>query len=243
MRPPLTIILLLAAAWLPCGCHHPHTRLAVEPTVRMEDLVSGLPMPDGGYVLLTDESSTGRFACPLALAKLIPRVGEGAPELLFVAFEPHEEAYWEEGMRGVLALRDLQFLRPVSIRPEGQSVTAMCDGALRLGAPLLLIYVPNQLGPNSARVLGALYDTQTRVALATLCASSRVLNDDNEEVSPAKKRGDQRAQDAHYQAQRAFERQALACLTALIHRDTRPTTIQPNKWDQPFLERWWLFRR
>jgi hypothetical protein len=25
-----------------------------------------------------------------------------------------------------------------------------------------------------------------------------------------------------------------------MHRDTPPTTTQPNKWQQPFIERWWI---
>jgi len=233
---PLVLIVLLA------GCHE-RRRVTYGPPLHMDELAAGLPAPENDFALLVDQQTEGRFGCPLAIAKLTPDASDPGDPLVLVPLYSNEQAYWSEQMRGVAAVQKLVFLRPRSTRPEGHSVSTLCETAARLGAPLLLTYAPRQLGPNSAQVLGVLYDAESHQPLATVQASSRLLDEDGEEVSPSDKRGDHRAQDAGYQAQRKFEEHTLACLRELIHRDSRPPTTQPHKWSQPFFERWWIENR
>ena len=242
MRWPVTRVVLLSVTLLLSGCHERHAASYDRP-IRMDDLAPGLSAPENSFVLLADAHTEGRFACPIAIAKFEPATENGSEGLTLVPLQSHEQAYWTEQMRGVAAVQELVFLRPRSTRPEGQSLTALCDAAKRLGAPLLLIYATSGFGPNSARVLGVLYDTETRQPLATLGASSIILDAEGEEISPASERGDHRNGDARYLAQREFEGHALACLRELIHRDSRPTTTQPHRWSQPFIERWWIHYR
>jgi hypothetical protein len=231
-------VLLVASL---AGCHE-KKQIAYWPAVRMDDLAAGAPVPNGDFVLLVDQQTEGRFGCMLAIAKLVPGTDQTAGVLALASLHPNEEAYWAEQMRGVAAIQKLVFLRPRSIRPEEQSTATLCDTAVRLGAPLLLVYAPGESGPNSAEVLGVLYDAGSQQIIATLRAASQRLNAKGEEVAPDRKRGDQRDHDAHYQAQREFESHTLACLRELMHRDSKPTTTQPNRWEQPFFERWWLWR-
>lgn len=238
----ITRSLTLVLAVLLTSCHE-RQRVTYGPPLHMDELVAGLPAPENDFTLLVDQQTEGRFGCPLAVAKLTPDANASDDPLVLASLCSNEQAYWTEQMRGVLAIRKLVFLRPRSTRPEGHSVDTLCATTLRLGAPLLLAYAPRQLGPNSAQVLGVLYDAGSQQPLATVQASSRLLDDDGDEVSPNHKHGDHRNQDAAYQAQRKFEEHTLACLRELIHRDSPPATTQPHKWQQPFFERWWLENR
>ncbi|MEW6198906.1 MAG: hypothetical protein AB1601_09610 [Planctomycetota bacterium] len=234
---------LLIVAGMLTGCQEPPPAVVrYEPPLRMDDLEAGLTFQPNGFQLLTDDTTTGRFPCPLAIAKYVPREVDTGGELQFCPLTPLEQAWWTEQVRGVNAIRDVIFLRPLSTRPAGQGLAALCDTAARLGAPWLLVYAPNGLGPNSAQVLGVLYDTSPPRALATLHAETVVVDALALETSPYQETGDQRDRDARYQVQRRFERLLLECLHALIQRDAPPTTTQPHKWDKPLLERWWLPR-
>lgn len=235
---PALVVLLVAS-----NCRRPPEAVVrYEPPLRLDDLEAGLAYQPNGFRLLTDAPTDGRFPCPLAIAKFTPRESDSGGELHFAALAPLEQALWTEHLRGVNAVRDVIFLRPLSTRPEGQSLAALCAAAARLGAPLLLVYTPNGLGPNSAQVLGVLYDTNRQHPLATLHAEATILNALSLEVSPYQEAGDQRDQDARYQVQRQFEQHTRECLRELIRLDTPPPTTQPHKWDKPLLERWWLPR-
>jgi hypothetical protein len=201
-----------------------------------------LAAPDNAYVLLTDEHTQGRFACALAVAKLERPEDQSGEPAAVVLVQPIEQALWTEPLRGLDGIREVMFLSPRSVRAEGQGANQICAAANRLGATLLLLYAPNVLGENSAEVLGALYETRTARPLATLRASSTILDAEGRQVSPDRKPGDHRADDARYQAQRKFEREVLACLRALMQRDAHPTTTQPSKWKRPSNERWWIPR-
>ena len=230
------LVPLVAYACVLGGCGEKKAAVVYERPLNMDDLARGVPPSDNAHTLLTDRRTEGRFACVLAIAKMRP----GADELDFVQMSPPEQSYWVEQMRGVTTLRKLTFLRPRSTRPFGHDVPRLCETADRLGAPLLLVYAPNGVGANSAQVLGVLYDAATHQPLASLHASARFLNEEGQEVSPNEEKGDHRDDDARYQAQRAFEGHVLACVRDLMSLDDQPATTQPHRWQQPFVERWWI---
>jgi hypothetical protein len=232
---------LVAIAALMPGCQH-HSELTYQPRLELDQLVPGLQTPDNSYLLLTDEQTRGRFVCGLAIAKFAPAEDDAALEL--VAVKPNEQAYWTERLAGVSAVRELVFLSPIDTRSGGQAADALCAVADRLDTALLLVYAPNHFGPNSAQVLGVLYDTQQRRPIATLHTSAQILEEDGTEESPAERPGDHRDTDAAYRAPRDFERQALACVLELVSRDAPAPTTQPHRWQAPdFDERWWIPRR
>ena len=235
---------LLVSLVLGTGCSPDRpSEVTYEPRIEMQDLVVGLPLPNNEYKLLVDERTEGRFACPVAVAKFVsPNPGDGSAtsELVFERMRDREQAYWAERMRGMDAIQYMLFISPRSTAPEGQGIEALCKTASDLGAPLLIVYTPNGYGPNSAQVLGAMYNTAECRPLATLHASDRILDDEGAEVSPNDERGDHRDIDARYQAQRAFEKHAMACLRELTHHDARGSTTQPHNWHQPYIERWWI---
>jgi hypothetical protein len=233
---PLTLLLLLA------GCATKTSPVpAFQPPINMQDLAPGLDAPENTYALLSDAASTGRFACQLAVAKLVPHEnGDYDYALAFEALRPNEQAYWAEQFRGVSSIQGLIFLTPFATRPDGHHIENLCATARRLQASLLLVYTPNGLGPNSAQVLGVIYDALTCEPLGTLHASSHFVDDEGTEIPLGDELGDQRDIDARYQAQRAFERHALACIRDLIHADQPPPTTQPHEWQKDLAERWWL---
>lgn len=233
-------VLIAAVSGLP-GCASQEPVITYEPTVAMADLAPGVPSPDNTYRLLADEPTRGRFACGLAVAKFVPHDNDNGLNLEFEAMRPAEQAYWTEQFRGVWAIRKVMFLSPFTVRPNEPTVDNLCATANELGASLLMVYTPNGLGPNSAQVLGVLYDVPTRAAVAALHASSRFIDlEEGVEVSPNQEKGDHRDIDARYQAQREFEEHVLACVAELIRRDTPPPTTQPHRWHKPLVERWWI---
>lgn len=233
--------ILAALAMLPAGCAQKHAApVAHEPRLTMDHLAPNLPAAADAFVLLANEESTGRFASALAIAKLIPDLEHESPALTLVELKPMEQALWAEQMRGVRLIREVLYITPRIMKPVEPTPENLCAQAERLGASLLLTYAPNGLGPNSAQVLGVLYDTASRRPLATLHAGAEFLDEKGVETSLDKQRGDLRDRDARYQSQRAFERHALACLNVLMHQDQPPTSTQPHKWHQPLAERWWL---
>jgi hypothetical protein len=231
----------MPALLLALSCAKQEAPVTYEPRLALAALEPGLSTPAQGFALLAHEQTTGRFAAPLAIAKRAWNAEAGVLQL--VSMLPREEAFWTEQVRGVEAVRDVRFVRPLSTRPEGDSLPALCAAADKQGAPLLLVYAQNTYGPNSAQVFGVLYESQTGRAIAALHAGRTVVDEEGAEVCPDAADGDHRDHDARYLAQREFETHVLDCLRELIHYDTRMPTTQPHEWGQPYLERWWIRHR
>lgn len=225
------------------GCAKQTPTIVYEPPITMADLLPGQSAPDNTFKLLAEVHTTDRFACGLAVAKFVSEEDEDGPQLTLKSLTSAEQAFWAEQMRGVSAIRDVTFLRPRNVHLDGPAIENLCAAAQRLDSPLLLVYAPNGLGPNSAQVFGVFYDTRSRQPLAALHTSSLFLDEEGLETSPNERKSDERDVDARYQAQRAFERQVLACLRDLIQRDESSPTTQPHKWEKPFIERWWICPR
>ncbi|MFQ5805450.1 MAG: hypothetical protein ACE5I3_03260 [Phycisphaerae bacterium] len=227
----------VAFALLGCAVQSPG---AYERRIQMRELAAGVAPVDDGYHLLVQEKTQGRFACSLAIAKFAPANQAGVVDL--VELTPAEEAYWANAVCGISEVRDLQFLSPLSVRPDEPCTDTLCAAAAARGAPLLLLYAPNRYGRNPAQVLGVLYDVKSAQPIASLHASASLLDENDEEVAPDGKRGDHRAADAYFQASREFERHVGCCLGELIRNDSPPPTTQPHRWSTPPEERWWLPR-
>lgn len=227
--------IMASAAGLLClvGCAAHHT--SFERPVALSELAAGLPTPTNDFQLVAHQASVGRFACGLALAKLVVPPTSDAP-LQLVASESTEQAWWTEQLRGVTAIRELIFLRPTAIRGDGEGIPALCAAARSMAAPLLLVYVPNHIAPYTAQVLGIIYDTESEQPLATLHAAAN-------DTAGAAENDDDELDAAPLLAARQFERHTLGCLSVLTKQDSPPTTTQPHQWQQPLIERWWLNRR
>lgn len=242
-RSVVIAVAILGLCLMPTGCAKKTPPIVYEPPLTMADLLPGQEAPDNTFELLAEVHTAGRFACGMAVAKFHSEENDDGPTLTLVPLTSAEQARWTEQMRGVAAIRELTFLRPRSVRLDGQSIESLCDAALRLNSSLLLVYAPNGLGPNSAQVYGVFYDTQSQRPLAMLHTSSLFLDEEGLETSPNDRESDEREVDARYQAQRRFEHQVLACLRDMIHEDEAVPTTQPHKWEKPFIERWWVPQR
>ena len=239
MRAALQIGLLLSLITLTMlGCA-PRARV-YERQIHMHELAADVAEVDNTYRLEVAEQTRGRFACSLAMAKLVPGGEVGSVNL--VEMTPAEEARWIDAVCGLTELRDLQFLSPLSVVPEQPATATLCAAAAARGATLMLLYAPNRYGPNSAQVLGVLYEVASGRPLAALHASASFLNEEGEEVSVDLKIRDERDQDAYYQASRAYEQHLVQCLGELIRQDSLPPTTQPHRWETPPSRRWWLPR-
>lgn len=226
------------------GCaRKPPVVVLYEPPVEMSDIETGLPTPDNSFALLAVEETVGRFACALAVAKVYPVEDGEDYELVLSVLRPEEQSYWCQQMRGLVEIREVIFPTPTATKLPGSGIDGIMQAAEDMGASLLLFYAPHGLGPNSARVIGALYELPSRRPLATFHSSALFLDEDGAETSPNPLEGDHRDVDARYQAQRDFESHVLTCIRALIERDTPPASTQPHNWDTPTLERWWVPQR
>ena len=73
--------------------------------------------------------------------------------------------------------------RNLSVVPDRPGPDTLRAAAAARNATLMLLYAPNRYGPNSAQVLGVLYDVPSGQPLATLHASATLLDEEGEEVS------------------------------------------------------------
>jgi hypothetical protein len=235
----LLIVVIAGCKMPPRAVEPPPPAPEPSPRVTFADLAPGVTPPAGDFALLADIHSAGRFSCSLAIAKFVPQAG-AAQALTFVAIPRNEQAYWLEQMVGVEAIRDVQFLRPITTRPEGQELSALCAAARKLKAPLLLVYAQDFPDAHDAAIWGVLYEAGGGRALATLHAAQQSASIDPNAVPLDSLVGDHRGADPRFQAQRAFEAHTLACLRDLIHLDQPPPSTQPHRWQTPLIERWWI---
>ena len=212
-----------------------------ERKVEMRDLAADAKPAENAFVLQASESTQGRFACGLSVAKFM--LDEESGKIKFASMTDMEEAGWVEATRGLREVTDLQFLTPTDTVPNPPSLDYLRAAALDLRTSLLLVYCPNRFGPNSAQVLGVLYDAVTGRVLASLHTSSNFLDDEGIESPPEELKGDHRDADAYYQAGRAYERLSVQCLGTLIKQDSPAPATQPHdRWSTPPNQRWWIPR-
>ncbi len=239
MRAALSIRMLpLVITIVLLGCA-PDAPRVYERQLQMRELAADVAPVDNTYRLDVIDDTQGRFACSLAIAKLVP---SEADAVNLVKMTPAEEARWVNAFCGFTELRDLQFLSPLSVIPEAPGTGSLRAAAAAREASLMLLYAPNRYGPNSAQVLGVLYDVPSGRPLAALHASAKYLDQDGEEVSVDRETGDLRDHDAAYQASRAYEQHLVHCLGEMIRHDSAAPTTQPHRWETPPAQRWWLPR-
>jgi hypothetical protein len=219
------------------GCASEAPRV-YERQIHMRELAADVAPVENAFRLDVVEPTRGRFACSLAIAKLVPTDEAGSVNL--VPMTPAEEAYWVNAVCGLVEVRDLQFLSPLSVVPDKPDTETLRAAAAAREATLMLLYAPNRYGPNSAQVLGVLYDVASGRPLAALHASANFLDEEGQEVSVDPETGDHRDRDAYYQASRAYEQHLIECLGQLIRSDSAAPTTQPHRWETPPSQRWWL---
>jgi hypothetical protein len=146
------------------------------------------------------------------------------------AISPADQGRWVEAFRGLIFIGDLRFLGPIDLKSRCDGLPAVLAAAQRAEAGLLLTYAPSRCGPNSARVVGILYAVKSGRPLARLQSHMQFLNVDGEECSVDEMRGDQREQDAVYQAARDFECRAVCCVRELACSTPAATTTEPHRW-------------
>lgn len=232
---PAILVLLIAVTGLLGGCATTPPR-AYDAPVNLADFARELKVPDEGYLLFASETE-GRFPCTLAVSKLTTRQDPFGCGVMIheCGLEPAEQARWTTTFRGSSQIRDLVFLTPITLQPGEADRSARCVTADRLGAPLLLEYVANQLGPNSAELTGIIYDTATCDVLATLNVYRVQTDAAGIEQPPgviAEEREvtDARPFDAFHQAREAFHQAARAAVVELIALDSRPERKQGHRW-------------
>jgi hypothetical protein len=232
---PALLLLLIAVTGLLGGCATAPPR-AYDAPVNLADFARELKVPDEGYLLFA-RATEGRFPCTLAVSKLTTRQDPfGCGVMIYeCGLEPAEQARWTTTFRGSNQVRDLVFLTPITLQPAEADRSARCVTADRLGAPLLLEYVANQLGPNSAELTGIIYDTATCEVLATLNVY-RVQTDAKGIEQPpgviAEERAvaDARPFDAFHQAREVFHQAARAAVQELVALDNRPERKEQHRW-------------
>lgn len=242
----LSLSIGLVALGLPlAGCQKQTPEVIVyEPPLELADLAAGLPEPDNGYALLVDDASRGRFSSVLAIARLAVDPARDTWRLEFAPLNATEQAHWSDAVRGLDPVRKPLFLTRRNTELTGRDFDGLCRAAARRNARLLLVYTVNSTGPNTAQVLGVLYELTDRTPLATFHAAAHYVNEDGVEESPNPKKGDYRDIDARYQAQRQFEQHVTDCLRELIELDQPVPAVHPDdKWTSPFIERWWVPRQ
>jgi hypothetical protein len=204
------------------------------PRVEVTALAAEAQLPSAGFALMSETPTQGRFACTLAVAKLVAQDADDKVNLRVDDLTPPEQAYWVESLRGVVEARDLIFLSPLTVRPDEERTPALCRAAREQGAALVLAYVPGQVGANSAQLLGVVYNTQSAAPLAVLHEEQTLLNAKGVEVTPDElahaAKGARRDHDAYYQASRRFEHGAADSVRALVRLDQPPPSTQPSHW-------------
>jgi hypothetical protein len=215
----------------------------------------GLQPAENSYRLLIEPQSKGVFPCTLAIARVEPDesaagdfllaqapTSEPALRLTVAEMSPAEQARWAEAFRGMLAIRDLRFLGPLSLKDRGNGTPGLLRSAARIDASFLLTYLVNRFGPNSAQVIGVLYDVGTARPVAVLHAYRQYLDEEGREIAVEAKPGDQRQIDAIYQATAQFEDLTVACMRELLRGDRPTEEKRPHRWRPryPFWQPLWM---
>lgn len=229
------LVVALGMAALVAGCAKQQPVVQYAPEVTLADFATPADVPEQGYALVDTEQTVGRFACRLAVARFAPQMGAEGVRTTLADITPAEQGRWAETFRGIKHLSDLAFLNPVVVLNDPVDVPALCAAAREQRARLLLVYVAAQSGPNSAYMLGALYDTHDCTLLATLHAQDARLSEKGEELTPAELADEQdlddpREVDAYYHARDAFGQSARAVMVALIRLDEPTPEPVPHRW-------------
>jgi hypothetical protein len=232
----LTLALISGGLLALTGCATTEKPVAYDPPLVVEDFAANYDFPEEGFRLLAD-ASTGRFATALAISRYSTRQDPFGCDVMVheCGLSPREQAYWVSTFRGAQKVRSLVFLSPTTLQVAAPGKSARCITADALGAKLLLEYVPTRLGPNSAEIMGVIYDAKTAEPVATLRASRVIVGTAGYEVPPGELADEQdaddvRPYDAYYQASRAFEQSAYDAVAQLIQLDEPLPQKERHRW-------------
>jgi len=233
---------LAATVTLLIGCQ-PKVPIGYQRQLAPDLFTPGVEPAENSYRLLIEPQSEGAFPCTLAIARVEPDesaagdfllaetpTSEPALRLTVAKMSPAEQARWTEAFRGMLAIRDLRFLDPLSLKDRGNDTTGLLRTAARVDASFLLTYLVNRFGPNSAQLIGVLYDVGTTRPVAVVHAYRQYLDEEGREVMVDVKPGDQRQIDALYQATARFENLTVACMRELLRGDRPAEEKRPHRW-------------
>lgn len=184
---------------------------------------SELGLPEGlgdttGFVLLEDQSSSGRFPGALAVARWRELGSETEPACRqLITLKPEQAVHWNSLFNSVPAIREVIMLRQETSGPAGAGVKAVAANAARFDARLCLVYGAAAAEPDSAALIGVLLDTNDGSPVAYIQA--RATPADFEAPRPDGMQGDRRHVDVVYLATRRFQDEVRRCVLALIQRD------------------------
>lgn len=230
------LIGLIALTLLGNGCADEPEIVLYSPPVQLTDFSDPLPLPEEGFLLLQDSDTTGRFSCAMALVKIEALAEEIDFEIQVAPFSMNEQAYWTETYRGINGITDLVFIGPTTVKAAPRPLSVLCDAASGHGAQLLLAYAPAQIGPNSAHLVGVMYDTERCAALATFRETLTLRNGEGDEITAEElsleRELPRREVDAYYIASRRFEDATLMLMRELLLMDS-PGERQDQRWGPP----------
>lgn len=244
MRGRLTIFVgcvLLAGA-----CSKPQFvgELTNEP-VQMEHVAPGVDPPDNAYVRVDESRTEGRFTCAMSVVRVkhapVGDLGSEDWALVIDEIPQKDTGHWTEATRDLPSLSFVTFFNWSSVPTRQVTIRGLLAAAHRVNTRLLLVYAQNEIGPNEAEVLGALYDTENGQLLGAGRTTAAVVEADGLQAWPSELEDDQRGRDARYLTARRFEVMLHDAIHTLSLSDTPATQLRPNPWGPMRTPEWpWL---
>lgn len=220
------LVISLLGTW---GCESSSIVYTAGPTLAPADL--GLPGSAGestGFVIVEPSASSGRFPAALAVAKLGSAQDSGTPERAVVRLQEEQAVHWNSLFNTTPAVREVVVLNDKTPGPPLRGLPAIVATARRLNAGLCLVYGATAIGPDEAKMIGALLDTEGGRVVAQIQA--RATPEDHEAQRPDAPKGDLRHLDLEYLVARKFQRLVHQCVIELITRDKQPGEQRPSPW-------------
>lgn len=240
----VVVVAVVAAVVVAGGCSKPQFigELTIEP-VQMEQMAPGVEPPDNAYVRMDESRTEGRFSCGMSVVRVhdAPQPDSDAWQLMIAEIQQKDTAHWTKATRNLPAISFVTFFDWSSVPTRAVTIRELLSAAQGVNTRLLLVYAQNELGPNEAEVLGALYDTETGQLLGAGRTMAKFIEADGTQEWPSEMKGDQRWRDARYVSARRFESMVHDAIYALSLSDSPATQLRANPWGPMRTPDWpWL---
>lgn len=235
MRPGLASLAAILA--LAAGCAAP--KQSVLTAVETEDAgltaadlgASGPAIEGDGYRLLSNERTSGRFPCSVAVTKL-KKSSSGTKERPFevAPIRAPAASRWNTLLDLDPLVREVAILSKYGLPLKSVSIDDLLKESSRLGYALTMVYSESGDEGYASEQVGVFWDNRTRTALAVFQSSA--TGDPNAKiVEGTPEQEDPRILVAGFMAGRALHHAARSALWELAGQDERSTTTQPSPWN------------
>lgn len=228
----------------PMACHREKSvvfDLSQDPRqIELSQLASNVAdVESNTYAIYQKSKTVGRFPCSLAVIRVRSELQDNPNQQngreLVIDLLPEPGAVpWAELFDSFPAITTVKVMGRPAVKFEQVTVDELIQAARKQHTSLVLVYGQNDQPDDKVKLVGALYDCNTRELAATI--DSQVEPIYGLPTPPDRLKQDRRHEDSECLTRGRFQELVLYCMDELTKMDTPSTTTQPNPWDRPGVE-------